>query len=173
MRAAALSEAEVTEAYRRYGALVHRRCLALVRSPALAEDALQEAFLRLWRYGAAFREAEAPLLWLYRVADRCCLDLLRRHGTRQEGGRELPADLPAPGEPGRAVEDRAVALHLLGQLDERTRQVAIHYYLDEMTQEEIAVRTGWSRQTVNKKIGQVQERAAQLRERLGGSGGGQ
>src|SRR5258708_12668963 len=73
---------EVAEAYRQYGHLVLRRCRRILRGDGGAEDALQEVFVRLWRYGEAFAAAESKVLWLYRVADRCCFDHLSSRRAR-------------------------------------------------------------------------------------------
>jgi DNA-binding transcriptional regulator LsrR (DeoR family) len=64
-----------------------------------------------------------------------------------------------------------VVLRFLDRFDDRLKQVAVLHYLDEMTQEDIAVATGWSRQTVFKKIAFLRERAASLRANLYGDGG--
>ncbi len=56
----------------------------------------------------------------------------------------------------------------LDRFDDRVKQVAVLHYLDEMTQEEIAAATGWSRQTVFKKLAFLRDRAQALRMRLCG-----
>src|SRR5690242_10060674 len=96
---APLSNLEVGEIYRKYGHLVLRRCEVVTRQPALAQDALQEVFVKVMRYGSELRTAEAPLRWLYRVADRCCFDLLSRTKRRAEDelSDAIMADLTAVG----------------------------------------------------------------------------
>src|SRR5687768_1267942 len=102
---------EIEEAYRRYGHLVLRRCRRILKDDAAAEDALQEVFLRLWRYGEAYLIADSKVSWLYRVADRCCFDQLARRRSRPEAplepGHERASDGPLPGQ---ALEDRDVLL---------------------------------------------------------------
>ena len=158
-----MTEAELTSAYLTYGHLVLRRCRRLLRDGASAEDAAQETFLRLWRYGAAFALADSKLAWLYRVADRCCLDRLARR-------RELPlADAPEPQAPaGQAdsLADGQLVIRFLDRFDEPLRQIAIYHFLDELTQGEIAAQTGWSRQTVNKKISLLRDHATRMRAEL-------
>ena len=90
-----MTEEEVADAYRRYGSLVLRRCRRILRDDAAGEDALQEVFVRLMRYGDAFHQAESKVLWLYRVADRCCFDLLARRGARAEASTLEHAPEPA------------------------------------------------------------------------------
>src|SRR5689334_13936511 len=113
-----MTKDELADAYRRFGPLVARRCRAIVRDDALAEDAVQNAFLRVWRYESSFAAAESKLGWLYRVADRCCFDLLARRRTRRETTLgELP-ERPTSGEP---IEDRELVMRFLGRFDERTQ----------------------------------------------------
>ena len=158
-----MTQDELADAYRRYGPLVAQRCRAIVRDDALAEDALQNAFMRLWRYEASFAAAQSKLGWLYRVADRCCFDLLARRRTRRETSL---AELPERQRSDAAVEDRELVMRFLSRFDERTQQVAVLHYLDGLPQEEIARATGWSRQTVWKKLTLLRDSAARLRADL-------
>ncbi|HME92281.1 MAG TPA: sigma-70 family RNA polymerase sigma factor [Myxococcaceae bacterium] len=161
-----MTHEEIAEAYRRYGSLVLRRCRRILRDDAAGEDALQEVFVRLLKYGNGFRRADSKVLWLYRVADRCCFDLLGRRASRRES--DLRGESPARGIPAGQgeVEDRDVVMRFLSTFDDRVKQVAVLHYLDEMTQDEIAAATGWSRQTVFKKLSLLRQRATALRARL-------
>src|SRR5262245_10961826 len=133
-----MTEDEVADAYTRYGPLVHRRCRRILRDDAAAEDALQEVFLRLWRYGDAFRAADSKLAWLYRVAERCAFDILDRRNRRGE----VPAADGAAGVATPApVEEWDLVARFLGGFDDRVRSVAILHYLDGHTQEAIAAAT--------------------------------
>jgi RNA polymerase sigma-70 factor (ECF subfamily) len=163
-----LTEEEVADAYRRYGHLVRLRCQRILRRDAAVEDALQEVYLRLWRYGESFRQAESRLGWLYRVAERCAYDqLAKRRGAERSTAAAASGD-EASERDARALEDAQVVLQFLGELDDRLRQVAVHHYLDEMTQEQIASATGWSRQTIVKKLALLADEARRLRARLEG-----
>jgi RNA polymerase sigma-70 factor (ECF subfamily) len=164
-----MTHEEVQDAYRRYGHLVLRRCQRILRGDSAAEDVLQEVFVRLWRYGDAFRAADSKLLWLYRVADRCAFDQLARRGDRAELPLDHAGD-PSSGSAGhgQTLEDRDVVFRFLQRFDDRLKQVAVLHYLDEMSQEDIARATGWSRQTVFKKLAFLKERASVLRASLHG-----
>jgi RNA polymerase sigma-70 factor (ECF subfamily) len=158
-----MTEPEIADAYQRYGHLVARRCRQLPRDPAAADDAVQEIFVRLWRYGDAFRAADSKVAWLRRVADRCCFDELARRKRRAEQGSEETAEPGREPRPDELLSDREVVLRFLDRFDDRVKQIAVLHFLDEMTQEEIAQETGWSRQTVAKKLGLLRERAGRLR----------
>jgi RNA polymerase sigma factor (sigma-70 family) len=154
--------AEVGEAYRRLGHLVRQRCRRILRDDEIAEDAVQNAFVRLWRFLPAYRAASLKLPWMYRVADRCCFDLLARKRSRRE--QPITTAIGGSGESSaQALEDRELVLAFLERFDEEVQQIAVLLYLDEMSQGEIAESLGCSRQTVNKKIAFLRERALALR----------
>lgn len=138
----------VSALYAQYGFAVHRRCLRLLGSAAEADDAQQAVFMRVMRYGDTLRN-EAPLPWLYRIADRVCFDRLRkrkREVVQEDPERGAPAEDPV--RPERLSEVRRV----LGQCPSRVQEVAVLYYVDEMTQDEVAATVGYSRKTVRLKL---------------------
>jgi RNA polymerase sigma-70 factor, ECF subfamily len=163
-----LSASEVSEAHTKYGSLVVLRCRRILRDEGAAEDAAQETFLRLWRYGSAFREAESKVAWLYRVAERCCFDQVAQRDRRAEVPLTEATDWPEPRVSSRSIEDWNCISRFLGRFDERLQRIAVMYYVDDMTQEEIARGTGWSRPTVIKKLDFLRTRAMKLKTSLTG-----
>src|SRR4030095_14942810 len=71
--------------------LVH--CYRMLASFSDAEDALQDTFLRAWRYRESVREGLTLRPWLYRVATNACLDAIARDPRRSALARA--ADEPA------------------------------------------------------------------------------
>jgi RNA polymerase sigma-70 factor (ECF subfamily) len=159
---AELSNSEVTEIHRRYGFYLRRRCVQILRDPALADDALQEAFVKIMRHGAPTRDMPLPLRWLYRVVDRCCLDHLRR-GRRTRESEPLDDQALDPAvHPSVQVEVRDAVLKILLDLEVKEQEIALMAFVDGMTQLEISAEIGWSRPTVNKKLKAIRERAEAL-----------
>jgi RNA polymerase sigma-70 factor, ECF subfamily len=150
-----LCNAEVADIYRRYGHLLLRRCRQRMRNDAAAEDVLQEAFVKILRYGAAYQGAESKLGWLYQVVDRCCYDACKR-------GREPVATAAQLDEGAGAARPRLTnRIHTqsaLGRLPEQDRQLAVLAFVDGLSQQQIAAEVGWSRQTVNRKLQTIRER---------------
>src|SRR5687768_14665538 len=91
-----------TTAFRELYALVAPRLLhyllRMVGERALADDLLQQTFLKVHKARSAYVRGAAPLPWLYAIAHRTCLDELRR---RQRAHVRVAADADAPLE-GRA-----------------------------------------------------------------------
>jgi RNA polymerase sigma-70 factor (ECF subfamily) len=147
-----VEDSELGQLYEKYGYLVHRRCLALMQNRAGADDALQDVFVRVQRYHRS-QVGPAVLPWLYVIANNCCFDLMKRAGreepTDEENLRRLEKrTVGAPSD----ADHRAVLGATLRRFDAKTREIGILHHLDGYTQEEVAVRTGYSRRTVGKKL---------------------
>lgn len=152
----------VQELYERYGYAVHRRCLRLLGSRAEADDALQAVFVRVMRWGG-LQQSEAPLPWLYRIADRVCFDQLklrRRQASPEESARRLEqrAEQPSGERPEQLSEVREV----LGLCEADVQEVAVLYYVDEMTQDEVADAVGCSRKSVRSRLAEFLRTARQV-----------
>jgi RNA polymerase sigma factor (sigma-70 family) len=130
--------------FRRYHQPLFRYCLAILGDREDAEEALQNAMVKVM--GALPGEERRIELkpWLYRIAHNESVDLLRRR--RQT--RVLDAELPAPG-PGLA-EDAATRERLagliadLGELPERQRQALVLRELAGLKFSEIGAALGTS-----------------------------
>jgi RNA polymerase sigma factor (sigma-70 family) len=153
---ASLTNDEVARLYDKYGFFLLRRCRAILRDPGLADDALQEAFVKVMRTGAAVRTADEPLRWLYRVVDHCCFDALRK---KRRSPETLAPDEGRSRHPSVEIELRDAVLRLLAALDEDQMRIAVLLFVDGMSQSEIASEVGVSRVTVNKRVQSIRARA--------------
>jgi len=158
-----MDAAALQELYELYGYAVHRRCLWLLREPAQADDALQEVFLKVLRYGQSFR-GENPLGWLYRIADRHCFNMIRKreNRTRFDILEQTAESEQKMGEAtSRAYLARLVA-QVLAECPRRVGEVAVLYYVDGMTQDEVSRAVGCSRKTIKKRLARFQKIAGDL-----------
>lgn len=153
--------------YRTHSFAVFRRCRQLLRCEALAQDVLQEVFLRLLEAPDAFAGRARVSTYLYAIASNHCLNRLRN--DRRRGRAWQQAVLAewqggARSDFGGEVERRQMVEALLREEDPVTALIALHHYVDGMSQGEIAEVVGLSRVTVNQRLGRFRERA---RQRLG------
>jgi RNA polymerase sigma-70 factor (ECF subfamily) len=162
----------LAELYDRYGQVVFRLILRMVRDNGVAEDLVQETFLRVWNRVGGFdsdRGAVGP--WLLAVARNRAIDYLRSQSRRAESAidlnetehPELFADLSTAALDFDLVRQVKRALD---QLDSQSRQAIELAYFEGMSQTEIAERMGqplgtiktWTRRAIQ-----------QMRAALGGA----
>jgi len=138
------------ELYRRHAAGVYARCRYLLRDDEAARDATQDVFVLALRAKAELAAAGSPTAFLLRAATNHCLNLLRasRAAWREEVTR-MARDRTVKGiEP----EARELVRALLGAATPEAQEAAVLYFVDEMTQAEIAAETGRSLPTVRKRL---------------------
>ena len=136
--------------YRRYGPSVLRRARAILKDEQRAQDVMQEVFIRALQSADALDAADSTMAWLYRVTRNLCLNRIRDEKRRRDLLDEH-GDSLRPSE--RANPDARVALNeLLTRIDVELRDVAVCFYLDQMTQSEIAEHLGVSRRTVGYRL---------------------
>jgi RNA polymerase sigma factor (sigma-70 family) len=77
-------EDALAELYDRVGRIAYGLALRIVRDERHAEDAVQEAFLQVWRSAATFRPERAKAsTWVLTLVHRRAVDLVRREERRQ------------------------------------------------------------------------------------------
>jgi RNA polymerase sigma factor (sigma-70 family) len=159
------SRGALRELYARYGGTVYGRCQYLLGDRTKAEDAMQDVFAKALLHWQDFRNEAQPLTWLIKIATHHCLNVLRaeRAPWHQRFARETRARGEGHGGP-QVLEDRESVRKLLGKLDLETQQALIHYFVDEMTLDEVAAAIGRSVPTVRKRLSSV----ATLREAVEG-----
>jgi len=148
-------DAALGELYDRFGRVAYGLALRILRDRALAEDAVQEAFLTVWRSAEGYRRDRAkPGAWILTLVHRRAVDLVRREDRR----RGEPLDEP-PETPGASVEEeadlrgrRAAVQAALEQLPGEQRQALELAYYGGFTQSELAERLGVPLGTVKSRM---------------------
>jgi RNA polymerase sigma factor (sigma-70 family) len=77
-------EGALAELYDRVGRVAYGLAFRVLRDDRLAEDAVQEAFLGIWRTAAGFRAERAKAsTWILTLVHRRAVDLVRREERRR------------------------------------------------------------------------------------------
>lgn len=167
-----LETVEIERVYARYGTLVLRRCRALLRDDALAEDALQDVFLRLLKRQAPL-ESRGLASLLYQMATQVSLNRLRtlRRRPEDQGELVLAAIAQAP-SPEAALGVRTLLGRVFRQESPSTQVMAVMHYCDGLTLAEVAEATGLSVSGVRKRLRQLRAQLpVESRDELGELGG--
>ena len=133
---------------------------SILRDPQTAEDAVQEAFSRIYALRNGLREECSFSAYLFTIVRRICFDELRK----QKRSPELPGELPDPPVESAEAEylrnwDRLNRIHLLAALDETDRKLLLAFSLEGKPTRQIA-------EEMQLTDGQVRVRLHRIRRKL-------
>ncbi|MFF3615467.1 sigma-70 family RNA polymerase sigma factor [Streptomyces sp. NPDC002580] len=139
-------EASLATAYRRWAPLVHTLARRSLGDPREAEDVTQQVFLAVWRGGRGFRPERGSLAgWLVGITRRKIADALSARTRRTElvgaAGALLVLSDDTRARPEAAL-DRVLVRHELAKLPAPQRRVLHLAFYEDLTQTQIAQRTG-------------------------------
>jgi RNA polymerase sigma-70 factor (ECF subfamily) len=155
--AGATDQLALAELYERYQAVMYGLAMRITSDQALAQDAVQEAFVGIWRNAARYAAGRASVrTWVLSITHHRAIDILRRRRPTVD----LPADeagrsqLSVPDvwpEVSRALDREQVRAAIEG-LPPAQREAIELAYFGGLTQAEIAQRTGAPLGTVKSRI---------------------
>lgn len=154
-----------------YASTLYRVAFSVLRNAADAEDAVQEAFLRVLRHKATLGEVRDHRVWLIRIVWNIVLDRKRRAKTRPETEdvNDLARVLPATGlsaeERAAAAEHHAMMLRLVDGLPAKEREVLVLSAFEELSSVEIAEVLGVTESSVRSRLFRARNIMAELLER--------
>ena len=148
--------------YERYTNLVYSTCLRVVRDPQIAEDMVQEIFLRIWRKPDSFTAQRGRFVtWLTSVSRNRAVDEVRSRNRRfrhesaspEEQEREFPdAETNDPAFTAELADQRRRILTAMADLPPDQREVIQLAYFGGLTQQEISDRLSQPLGTVKTRI---------------------
>lgn len=146
-----------------YGRAFRTACLILA-DRGWAEDAVQEAYLRAWRFREALPAGDARRAWRYRVLVNACVSRLRQERVRS---RPWAGPAPAGATPGDGPEDAVVGagtaaavVAAVAALPEHLRVPVVLRYWTGLSEREIAVAIGRRPGTVKSRLFAARRRLA-------------
>lgn len=151
-----------------YATTLYRVAFSVLRNQSDAEDAVQEAFLRVLRHRETLGEIRDHRVWLIRIVWNIVLDRKRRAKTRPETDdvSELARILPATGlsaeDCAAAAQYHARVLACVEQLPAREREVMMLSAFEELSSVEIATVLGVTESSVRSRLFRARNLLAEL-----------
>ena len=168
--AARSEESALAELYDRYGRTAYGLALRILRDQALAEDAVQEAFLAVWRTASRFVPEKAKAsTWILTLVHRRAVDIVRREERRRADTLDRA---PEPSVEG-VDEDAFLRLQrervqtTLRQLPDAQRESLELAYYGGLSQSELAERLGQPLGTIKSRMFTGLSRMRELMEEPG------
>jgi RNA polymerase sigma-70 factor, ECF subfamily len=144
--------------FRIYSRRLRQRAGSILGDGDAADDVVQEVFLRALATAPELSGEGSPVAWLYRVTTNLCLNRLRDDARHR---RLLSTGLAAAAHPDAepAVETALTARALMRRVPSDLQAIAVYYFVDDMSQEEITSIVGLPRRTVGYRLEQFRSRA--------------
>lgn len=146
-----------------YGTALLRMCYLYLKDMQLAEDAVQDTFLKVYRNYGQFNGGAGEKTWVTRIAINVCKDYLRTAWRRRVNVVEELNDIP-DAEGTHAAEDGALLNEVMA-LKPKYREVLLLYYYQDLKISEIAKVLGAPESTISVRLKRARE---QLKSRLEG-----
>ena len=139
-----------------------RLCYVQLQDQALAEDAVQETFLKAYKGFDSFRGDSSEKTWLTRIAVNTCRDF-QRGGWFKHTDRRVTPDMLPIGTVQPDTEDLDLSLAVM-KLPRKMREAILLYYYQDMSTEEIAETLGIAQSSVSNRLRRGREKLRKLLE---------
>ncbi|MBK9336516.1 MAG: sigma-70 family RNA polymerase sigma factor [Lewinellaceae bacterium] len=146
-------ESVIGDLYDAYSGALYGVVLRIVQSPELAQQVLQDTFLKVWRNAAGYDSAKGRLFtWLVNIARNTAIDATRSAQFKQRQKTDsIDALVHSPG--GHSLNpDHIGVREMVSRLDEKYRLLVDLMYFQGYTQEEAAEETGIPLGTVKTRL---------------------
>jgi RNA polymerase sigma factor (sigma-70 family) len=153
---ASSDDGALAELYDRFGRVAYGLALRILRDEALAQDAVQEAFLAVWHSADRFLAERAKAsTWILTLVHRRSVDLVRREDRRRgeplERAPEAATTSTAEDEVALGFQRRVVQEALRRLPAEQREALELGYY-GGLTQSELAERLGQPLGTIKSRM---------------------
>ena len=133
-----------------------RMCYLILHDAGLAEDAVQETFVKAYRALPAFRGTSSLRTWLMRIAINTCRDM-QRGSWLKHLSRTVTLDQLA--EPSESFPEDAVAVNMeIARLPVKLREAVLLYYYQNMGIEEVAEALGIAVSSASERLKRAKEK---------------
>lgn len=139
-------EAAFEQLYAATRAKLYGVVLRILHRQDVAEEVLQEAYVKIWKSAGQFNPAlSSPITWMVSIARNRAIDVVRKRGEAsledEPSALEVAADTPDPLARREMTEDLKRLLECVGRLEpDRQKLVLLAYY------------NGWSREQLARKF---------------------
>lgn len=158
-----LREETLTRLVESYQTALTHICYMILQDDALAEDAVQETYLKAYRSLDTFRGQSSEKTWLIRIGVNVCRDMRRARWFRYVDRRVTPETLSIPAA--ETDEDCEALSEALMQLPDRYKEVVLLHYYQNMNVRETAQALGLAPSSVSNRLKKAREKLRVLMER--------
>ena len=144
------SRREIERLMAQYGSRLLRMCALYLKDADLAQDAVQDTFLKAYRHWQDYRKDASEITWLSKIAMNVCRDYRKRAYFRHHSRSPALDSLPEEAQDFRFPDD--TVLHQVMALPAKYRQAVLLRYYQGLKLREVAEALGISEGAVRKRL---------------------
>lgn len=158
-----LSEDILERLINTYGDAVLRMCYLYLKDYHMAEDAVQETFIKAMRSYDSFQNKSSEKTWLTRIAINCCKNIMRTRWFRLPALDIAKQHLESENQIEVFIEKNNMSNAIMS-LNIKDRQLIVLYYYQELSVKEIANVTGKRENTISQQLRRAREKLKKILE---------
>lgn len=156
--------------YSRYASKIFSKCITMLKDEAMAQDATQEIFMKIFLNIAKFGEKAKFSTWVYSITYNYCIDFIRRKKKQQnlftDDIEKAPDNIDeVPDEALLAMEVHQLK-RVLEELPSGDRAILLMKYQDDMSIKEIAETLDKTESAVKMQIMRAKDKAQKLKSEI-------
>lgn len=158
-----MTERQFTETYMPLGDTLYRVAFYILESAQDAEDAVQDLYIKLWNSRDSLDSVINPKAYSITLLRNACIDQIRRSSGVERV--ELPEMAAESGDAQHALEKKeslARVIEAMGHLSESERTVLRMRVFENMTYEDISLKTGMKNLTLRVLLSRARRRIKDL-----------
>lgn len=142
--------------YRQHYQKVLRLCLGYVSGDKdLAQDLLQESFIKVWEHWDSFRGTSSRSTWLYRITVNTCLQELRMHKKYKKAPEDVLNNKAVSNDNSMQKEQQFLQLYACMSKLNKENQTILLLELEQIPQEEIAQIIGIKHNALRTRLNRI------------------
>jgi RNA polymerase sigma-70 factor (ECF subfamily) len=131
--------------YQATRAKLYGAALRILRRADLADEVIQETYLKVWNSAGQFDPAIAsPITWMVAIARHRAIDLVRKKSDisldQEPEAMQVPAESPDPLARRNSSEELRRLLACMGALDEERRRLVLLAYYSGLSRDQLAAK---------------------------------
>lgn len=151
-------EEAVREVVGRYSGAIQTVARSMLSSPELVAEVVQQTFVKAWQSSSSFDDRRELAPWLYSIARRTAIDVLRREGKPTAGAHEQPVEVAVDSVSFERTWEIHEVRQALDELPDAERVVMQLSFLAGMSHEQIAEKLDIPVGTVKSRTGRAKKR---------------
>jgi RNA polymerase sigma-70 factor (ECF subfamily) len=156
--------------HKRYAPKIYSKCISLLKDEALAQDATQEIFMKIFLNLSRFGEKAKFSTWVYSITYNYCIDYLRKKKKQKSIFSDEIENAPDIVDDVRDEELLSMEVHqlkkVLNKIPDGDRAVLLMKYQDDLSIKEIAGILDKSESAIKMKIKRAKAKAQKTKQEL-------